>query len=457
MKVTSRIAFLVLTALLLSVVLLSAASASDAVDAYYLLQGMENIVPVEHTRYLLVQAPYTHLWGVYDTDGDLLIEEQFDSLAYLGYDCFETGPYLDPLWNWKGLVGPDGSLLSECVYGVIQVYNEYWAAGLQVDAGTAEAYDISLDGQYYLLDRCDIFWLGDDPGMVAQLHQEAFRQAAAHGKYLSVEAPSGSVTVYDSNFEPVKGFKAKSLKDSVYGVVNYTLADRITGEIIMDGVTASTEIQTASGLLFQVTRVHYSGEKLIGICNLNGEWLMQPGSYAVDSVDADYAVVSRDGLQGLYSFDEERLLLPCEYDSILSSDLTVDPYVFYGYVCGVKDGVRNYIDVNTGETVSTLEYDSDTMKSLGGTVYREVITDLFKITSADGTVWYMQNSQMPSVRGDGRLITFYSMDNWGYGVMTMDGSVALRFWYSTMPLITDDGKVVMKNGNNGYALIEMVW
>ena len=204
-------------------------------------------------------------------------------------------------------------------------------------------------------------------------------------------------------------------------------------------------------------RVHYNGEKPTGICDLNGEWLMEPGEYKIESVGVDYAVVSQSNLKGLYSFKEGRLILPCEYNSILTSKSSADPYVFYGYACGVIDGVRYYVDVNTGETVYTLTFDSQTMKSLGGTVYQKIVTDLYLITSPTGSVWYLQNGQIPSQRGDGRLIVCFSMDNWSYGVMTMDGEVALQFWYYTQPVITDDGKVVLKTGNNSYALIEIAW
>ncbi len=434
------------------------AKAEKNLETHYLLQGMANIVPVEGTRYLMVQSPVNLLWGVYNTDGELLIEEQFDNLTYLGYGCFETGPYPDPLWNWKGLIGPGGSFVTNYSYGIFLVYNEYWAAGLTVDAGTEEAYDYSPgEGEYYRIDRCDIFRLGDDPGRVAQLTGEQFRQAAAHGKYLSVEDRSGKITVYDREFFPVTDFTAESLTDSVYGVFDYALIDRTSGDIILDGVTASKEIQTARGLLFQVTHVNYSGKKLIGICDLNGEWLMEPGSYTVNTVGTDYAVVTQSKLKGLYSYEEKRLVLPCEYSSIVSSASSSDAYVFYGYACGVKDGERNYVNVDTGETAATLKYSSKTMKTLGGTVYKKVVTDLYLITSANGSVWYLQNGQIPSQRGNGRLIVCFSLDSWSYGVMTMDGDIAVPFWYSTQPLITDDGKVVLKSGNNGYSLIEVVW
>ncbi len=466
MKRMTRAALLALTALLLIAVLASAAAAEEApeeaaaekkLETRYLLQGMESIVPVEHTPYLMVQSLVNHLWGIYLTDGEMLLQEQFDNLTYLGYGCFETGPYPDPLWNWKGLVTADGSIISHYSYGVIQVYNEYWAAGLIVDEGTEEEHDLSNgEGEYYRIDWCDVFWLGDSPRLAAQLSREEFRQAAAHGRYLSVEDRAGGITVYDSDFQPVTGFTPESLTDSVYGVFNFALVDRASGGIILDGVTAGKEISNLRRTLFQVTRVNYKGAKQVGICDLNGEWLMPPGSYSVDSVSDDYAVVTQSKRKGLYSFKEKRLILPCEYTSIVSSKLSADPYVWNGYACGVKDGERNYVDVRTGETVRTLKYSSKTMTSLGGTVCQKVVTDLYLITPVTGEVWYLQNGQIPAQRGDGRLIVCFALDSWSYGVRTMDGETALPFWYSSMPVITDDGKVVLKTGNT-CSLVDVVW
>ena len=458
MKATVPKPLQVLIALLLLASLTLPGLAETAVETRCILRGKANIVPVQRTHLVMTQSADTGLWGVYTTSGEQVLAEQFDHfLAYLGYGCYETGFSDDPIENWKALVSAEGEILSSYRYGIIRVYNRYWAAGWQVTAGTKSEYDYTPDKKtYYRIEQCDVFWLGENPGLVKRLTGEEFLRAAAHGKYLSVEDRAGGITVYDRDFHPT-GFAVKKTGDAVYGVFHYALADLVTHEIILDGVSSAKEVNTPDGMLFQVTRTTYSGQKLNGICDEQGNWLMTLTGDAIVKTDSAYAVLSRDGKQGLYSYAQGRLIVPCEYDSFITNAGALDLYVSYGYACGVKDGLRHYIQVETGDVASTLDFDAKSMTAVGATVYCKTGPDIYRITSATGKSWFADECQLKTVRGDGRLIVVYAVNTGNYSVRTMDGDTALSALYRKPPVITDDGHVVLNTSNEGYILMELSW
>ena len=97
------------------------------------------------------------------------------------------------------------------------------------------------------------------------------------------------------------------------------------------------------------------------------------------------------------------------------------------------------------------------MKALGGTLYRSIAPDTYRFWAADGKEWITQDYRIIASRGDGRLIVLQQIESGAYGVMTMDGEVALNFWYRNTPVITDDGKVILNTQNNGACLAELTW
>ena len=443
-----------LAILLASVCFAPGAMAQSAPVTRKILEGMGNIKAVNQTQYVIVQSAETERWGVFNTAGEQLIPFDYDSLAYLSRGYFVTSRFTDPLLNGKALVSPTGERLSEFSFGMFKMYSEHWAAGWVVSAADSKAYDHKVDSKtYYNIDRCVIFSLDAPAHPVATFERTEFKEAAGHGKYLSVADREGNVTVYGPDFEPT-GFSAAKVSDNVYGVSNYALKDKISGEIILDGVTASKEVNTVRGLYFQVTRTGFDGKKQQGICNLDGEWLMPLGDWSIKTVTKEYAVVTQSGLQGLYSFDRGRLILPCQYTSILSSSQTTDAYVFYGYACGAKDGVRYYVNVETGRVEQEQPYDSEQMKTMGGTVYYRNEWKKYVLLAADGRQKVLQNYTLVASRGDGSLIVAKGQDG-RYGVMTVYGQEVLTFWYINKPVLTDDGKIIL-NTKSGFDLVEVI-
>ena len=444
----------------LALVLLLAAwapSARGEAEIRYVLQGMGMLAPVNNTHYLLAQSAGNKRWGVVDTDGAQLTDFAFEHLSYNAFTCFQDSLDEDPLMNWKALVCTQGGFVSEYRYGVIRPYSAEWAVGWVVSEGLEDAFDYTPDKKhFYNINRCDVFYLKDSPRLVASLSREQFRQAAAHGDYLSVEDRAGSVTVYDRDFQPT-GLKVQTVSTPVYGVFNYALMNKVTTEIILDGCTEAKAYTTPRGTLFQVARVDFSGVKRVGICDMRGEWLLPLGDYGIQAVGADYAVITKDGLQGLYSYALGKPVVPCRYQSILTNKQGTDPYNFYGYVCGVNDSQRDFFRADTGEPVSSIAFDSKTMKAFGGTFYWPLKQTRYQFRAADGVEWTIQDRRILPSRGDGRLIVLRGITDGNYGIMTMHGDVALAFWYRNQPVITDDGKVILNTLNNGYCLAELIW
>ena len=456
----SRIPRRAAAALALALLMILPAQALGDIEVRYLLQGMGALVPVPGTQYLLAQEQGGDLWGVYNTSGDKLIDCQFDRLTYLNHGWFQDALGDEPLDNWKALVSIDGSFVSDYRYGMLQAYSAQWAVGLVLSEGTAEAYDLSPEeNTFYTIDRCDVFCLNGKPHLAGSLSREQFRQAAAHGDYLSVEDALGGVTVYDRELRDT-GLAVSSVSEAVYGIYSYALMDKAAQEIILDGFTEAKAFSTAQGLVFQVTRVDFSGKKHTGLCDAEGNWLIPLGDLdgcSLAAVNAEYAVVVQNKLRGLYSFSAGRMVVPCAYQSIITNAASTDPYTAYGYACAANGNKREYIRLDTGEVTRAITFNKSKMKALGGTLYRSIAPDTYRFWAADGKEWITQDYRIIASRGDGRLIVLQQIESGAYGVMTMDGEVALNFWYRNTPVITDDGKVILNTQNNGACLAELTW
>ncbi len=478
-----RAAALTLSILLVMVIPAPAIGAKVEATTRIILSGKMDLRPVSQTHLLMVQDETSGLWGVYGTDGQQRIEPLFHQLSYLDYGWFsdtsetglsvqtaDTSAYGDlfsvsfteagaasSALNNKALVSPDGTFVSAYEYGMIRLYNDRWAAGWVLTNGTEEDFDYTPDKNktLYQIRQCDLFSLAGTPRLVASLTRDQFAAAAAHGEYLSIEDRAGAVTLYDADFQPVPLIVAKT-SDSVYGIADYALVNRLTGEILLDGFTAVKEINHARGLLFQVTRTDLRGVKQTGLWDPCGQWLIPLSDLTIKTVSTDYAVVTRDSRAGLYSYELGRLVVPCEYDSIASNAQANDPYISYGYACGIRDGIRYYINVNNGTAGSVVPVDKS-IKLIGGTAYTAVTRQSFAFTAASGKTWRIKDEKVATTRGDGRLIICRDVLTGLYCVYNMNGVQVLGYKYKNQPVVTDDGYVILNTAKNGYQLIAIDW
>lgn len=449
-----------LTALALAAVFLavcrclSAAEAERKAATMRVLTGMQSIRAVSQTSYLIVQAD-NGLWGVCDTKGRQVLPCDYELLSYLGSGCFSSALDQDPLANALALIAPDGARVSGYQYGVIRVYNDHWAVGWQVSPATKDAYDYKLDkSHYYFIDKCDVYSLDTTAHLMGTLDADAFSQAAAHGEYLSVLGRDGRVTVYDRDFQPT-GFSPAKVSQGVYAVDSFILKNRVTDEIILKGIASAKEVQAGDRLLLQVSRTGYDGSKENGLCDLTGTWLLPLGSYTIERVSGNWAVIAQNGKQGLYSLSKQRLMVPCEFDQIVSSTQTVDPFLFYEcYLCAEKDGARYALNIETEEWTRAYDIDEKNMKWFGGSAY---FKDQGKsvILSVDGRRASLQGFKYQAARGDGRLILVQGEDG-RYGVLTYAGQLLVEAWYTVPPVITDEGAIILST-SKGCDLLNVYW
>ncbi len=419
-----------------------------------ILENMGEIIPVNQTNYLMIQSKKNGLYGVYDTDGNKLMKHAMHNAKYIAYGCFED--VKDNNASSKALAVLGAGIVSDYKYDLIKVYNQNWAVGWNLSNATEEAYDYKASNtEFYNIKHCDVFSLAKKPRKVASLSRKQFANAAAHGEYLSIEDREGTVKVYNASFESID-LNVTRVTDGIYGIVDYAVVNRATGEILMDGYSSCREIITKDGLLLQVARTDYSGNQKTGLCNLSGKFIIPLGDLKIKTINGDWIIVTSEDKQGLYSISRKKLVVPCEYDSILTSNQTVDPYVYYGYVCGIKGDTRYYIKIKTGETVSTLQYTS-AMRTFGGTVYEIVKRRNFKFIASNGKQWQSKDMKFIASRGDGRLIVMRKKMDGLYGIYNMDGKIVLEFKYKNQPIITDDGKVILNTVKNGYCLIDLSW
>ncbi len=455
MPVKKRLIICILAALLIVEMPLSAIG--DTVTTKVLLDNCGEIRPVSQTRYLMIQSAAGDLWGLFDTDGQQLTDYVLHSPAYVANGCFSDVLPGENGVNSKALVVPHAGVISEYQYGVIRVYNRNWAAGWILSAATEEEHDYAVGKtDFYNIEWCDIFNLAGTPRQVASLTRNAFAAAAAHEDYLSIIDREGRVTVYDGDFE-LTAVKASAVTDPVYGAVDYALIDKAMGRVIMDGCSAAKELPTAEGMYILVVRVDFKGVKWYGICGLDGEMLLDLNTdLSVKSVTDDYALLARGDRMGLYSLKERRWIVPCEYDSILTSKQTVDPYIFYGYACGVLGNTRDYYDVTTGVIVSSVEVDAASMKFIGGTCYTRPSRVTYQWSPVMGKTWSVRDMRLMTTRGDGRLIIMRNLNDSSFLVYTMDGVSVFSYTILRQPVVTDDGKLILNYVKTGYRLVEVV-
>ena len=456
-----------------------------------ILADQGEIKPVDGTNYLLIQSKENKLWGVYNTDGERLMDAIMENPEYVAYTCFSDQktevqtkksknnqknnkqdnynglyqvtyvngePVQTDQFNQKALVAIQGNFISGYEYGFIRAYNQHWAVGWVVSEASEESYDYSPNKkQFYSIERCDVFALTNGGRLVAQLNRDQFETAAAHGEYISIADREGNVSVYDADFNLTK-LKTGKVTDAIYNIVDFAVADRVKNKMILDGFTACREITTTDGVLLQVTRTYLDGSKQSGIINLAGEWLLPLTSDTIKTVTAKYAIMAdAENRLGLYSYSEQRLLIPYMYEKYLTNNKQSNPYIYYGYAIATDGDNRYDINLETGEVEQNILYNRRKHVTIGGTIYFRESRIRFLFTAANGTEWRMKDYRVESVRGDGRLIVARIIRTGSYGIFNMNGDIALEFKNKYKPLITDDGKVVLHTNKNGYQLVEIDW
>ena len=469
-KFFTRVSALLL-ALMLAVGAQTACAYNKTLPTETVISNAAKIKAVQRTNFVSVLSAETGLYALFDTDGVQRTDYVLSKCAYVAYGCFtDTKPddtYIneegetvtipqDPI-NKKAFVNTADGFVSQYEYGLVRVLNGNWALCCVVRKASKTEFDYRLDSKtYYYVDRCDIYSLAGGTHKVQSLTREVFTDAAAHGEYLSVAYRDGSVRIYDANFTDTN-LKASKLKTSPYGVVDYALIDKYTGRVIYDGCSACTENNTPVGTRFIINCPNYAGKPQYGICTLEGELLMPPGQYSVTAANAEYALLSDGEHVGLYSFESDLEVVPCDYDSILTSKQAVDAYDIYGYVCGVTGTERHYYSLLTGDLTYAVDVAANKLGSIGGTLYKHTSLSGYDFYTPDGKKLTLSDVRLYSTRGSGRLVIARSYTNRLYGVISAQGDIAVKYEFVRKPVVTDDDRIIILKYNGLYDLIRVAW
>ena len=443
--------------------------AAADVKAERLLKRMENLTQVPNTHLLLAQDPKTFQWGVYDTDANVVVPLEYKTISYLDYAYLSVsgGPRpeapseeaaVDDL-NCNALMTLDGTLLTAYAYGTFKAYSPLWIAGWVLEKGNAADNDYTPDKtNYYRIVHCDLFFRDADGSLrqVASLSQDEFKDAKAHGEYLSVQNRENGITMYDQDAQIVN-IGAKNLTASVYAIKNWAVFNLATGEIILDGCSKVTEVQTEDELLLIATRIDLQGREMNSLITTKGEVIFPMWYASVSSVSMDYAIITSasNGKKGLYSCREKRMILPCMFDDILENKNAMDRFIGHGYIPVMKDGAYYCYEVATRKLISVPDFGTEgKIDHYGPTFFtsnKVEKTTTTKYAAPDGTLKSLYGTISKS-RGSGYLLV--AQFSYGTSVINWYGNNFLPQYYSNIS-ITDDDRIIVKTKNSGYDLYKI--
>ena len=462
--------------------------AAADIQAERLLKRMGNLTPIQGTNLLIAQESKQNKWGLYDTDANLVVPLEYEKIVYVAYRFLNVASLpeetykptvkipLDKL-NSHALMTFDGKVLTDYIYGTFKAYSPLWAAGWVLENGTSKDYDFTPDKEHYFrIKRCDIFYCGEEETsesggaegsgdsanknktgsrLIASLTRTQFKDAFAHGEYLSVESRKSGITVYSKNAETVD-INSKNLRSGVYGIKNWMLVELATGEMVMDGCSAVSEIQTENELLLLATRIDFQGRKLNTLITTKGEVIIPLMDADISSVSRGYAIITNreTGKKGLYSLAEKKQILSSTYDEIFENRNNIDRFNCHGFICVMKDEKYYNYNLETKKLVPLLKLklDPDTeLQRYGPTFYATTILAKYSKTqliSPDGHTKSL-NCTISKSRGSGYILI--AKFSGGSTVINWSGNNYLPQYYSSIT-ITDDDRFILKTKNSGYEL-----
>ncbi len=473
MKYTKQIRFVCLLMLCVMLTGILQPAAAD-IKAEQLLKRMGNLTPIAGTNLLVAQESNSNKWGLYDTDANIVIPLEHEKIEYVGYRFLSVASLPEKTYSQKdkipldeinshALMTLDGTVITESKYATFKAYSPLWVAGWVLEQGTKEDYDFTPNKLHYFRIRsCDIFYCGGNENAesgdavispVLSLTRDEYNDAFAHGDYLSVQDREKGVTVFDRQGEIVH-VNVKNIKSSLYGIKNWMLVDLATNEMVMDGCSSVSEIQTEDRLLLMVTRTDFQGRKLTSLITTEGEVIIPMWNGMISSVSRDYAIITsgENGKKGLYSCRDKKLILLCEYDVIYENTNAVDRFNCHGYICVMKDQMYYCYEIATGNLlpVAQLE-DGDELTRYGAAFYNTKTTGkttTTRIISPDGKI---KSLYCTISKGRGSSYLLIAKFSGGNTVVDWYGNNYLPQFYSNI-IITDDDRFILNTKYGGYEL-----
>ena len=411
-------------------------------DMDVVYQYMPSIKPIQGTGYLTMESKKDNSLGLFTSAGEEVIPFGCAAINYLNHGFFSVSKLKDAQNALAIFQG--GLQISDYQYGVVTVYDRHWVAGTVLQESAEEA-DVTLNNVKYQISRWDLYYVGEGPSeegfLAGSLDRQQFAEAKQHGNYMSIKDREGNVKVYDQSFQQIP-MEAADVKASYYQVETYQIISKITNEVIANGYSEVAEADLPGRMLLIASAVNMSGLKVSAILDLDGAELM-PAEYSVVTMGDPYVVVANEaGLRGLYSLEDKKLIVPCEFSNIVACATSVDTYVNNGYVCVEKDGKRGFVSVETGETTLEPAFNGRIAKNYGCALVFDG-EDGYVLVSADGMRSDMpEYDEISATRGDGTLLV--AKKGGFFGVIDWHGEEVLPFIHKNAITFTDDSKAMIR-------------
>ena len=150
--------------------------------------NVDSLEYVDETHYLIARDADSRLYGLYNTDGEMLIPCEYGLLAYADYGFFEA--INEDGLNTHALLRADGQAVTGWEYAAFEILNEKWGLAVTLEPTESEDYDYSGGflggGEHYVVTAYDVYDL-EAGQKVGSLSREDCDTAVPHGDYLYVE------------------------------------------------------------------------------------------------------------------------------------------------------------------------------------------------------------------------------------------------------------------------------
>ncbi|MBR5110002.1 MAG: hypothetical protein IK099_07385 [Clostridia bacterium] len=433
-----------LCTVLIAVLLITSAAAEVTLNTVF--QYMPVIQTVAGTSYVIVESKKDNTRGLYNTAGQEIIPCTTVFLDYISnnfFTAYNDKESIDARALWTG----DGRKVGDAIYGAFKVFNNHWVAAFIIDPEPVEdsVKDIKIGSKNYQYANIDLYYVTDgqtetiEP--IATLEREAYADAAIHGDYIAITNREKAVSVYDSHFEPVD-VTLDAANKPLYKIDKYQIVSLITKKALDDGYSEVAEVNLADRMLIRGNRVAMNGLKVSALLSPDGSIIL-PAEYQLIDITNRYVVVADlENQRGLYDLEEQRLVVPCVYSSILSSNTDIDKYVHNGYVCVEKDDRLGFYDIVNDVESCAPKYSKHAVTNIGCSLIFTSIEGYLSIVAGDGEVNVVDADVIVATRGNGYLLD--AQKGTSYGLVDWHGNIILPLYHFKPITVTDDSNAIIR-------------
>ena len=100
--------------------------------------NVDSLEYVDETHYLIARDADSRLYGLYNTDGEMLIPCEYGLLAYADYGFFEA--INEDGLNTHALLRADGQAVTGWEYAAFEILNEKWGLAVTLEPTESEDY-----------------------------------------------------------------------------------------------------------------------------------------------------------------------------------------------------------------------------------------------------------------------------------------------------------------------------